>query len=82
MRFEQRDEAGESCRRCAPNDAALSISLCGTKLAVAQKYHSTCTVARFEQVIVCVTELVIESSQLKAQDARLLQQLKSTLTLE
>ena len=61
MRFEQRDEARESCRRCASNYAALSISLCDTKLAVAKKYHSTCTVARLEQVIVCVTELVIES---------------------
>jgi hypothetical protein len=68
MRFEPRDEASDS-------------SL-GTKLAVALKCHSTGKVDRFEQVIVCVTELVIKSRQLKAHDAGLREQLKSTLTLK
>jgi len=67
-RFEQRDEAAIPCF--------------GTKLAVALKCPSTGKVARFEQVVVCVTELVIKSGQVKAHDAGLREQLKSTLTLK
>ena len=44
--------------------ARKAIPCFGTKLAVAPKCPSTGKVARFEQVIVCVTELVIESRQL------------------
>jgi hypothetical protein len=39
-------------------------------------------VERIEQVIVCVAELVIESRQLKAHDAGLREQFKSTLMLK